>query len=176
VDGVDVAFLRRVVHGTKLPDFQYVGSQVCRECHLAEATGRQSVHWMKSAHARAYWELKTDWARFLASVRDEYRDIEDPSAEWRCLKCHVTGAQDRVSRPAETYRQAEGVGCEACHGPGSTYVNPAIMTDRAAFLANGGRIPDETTCLGCHEDAGFRYAERLPRIAHPRPAEADGES
>jgi hypothetical protein len=175
VDRVDVAFLRRTVRGVKLAETHYVGSQVCRECHLAQETGSQSVHWMKSAHARAFWELKTDWAQFLASVRDEYRDIEDPSSEWRCLKCHVTGAQDQVAGPAATFRQEEGVGCEACHGPGSAYVAPAIMTDREAFLANGGRIPDESTCRTCHEDDQFRYEERMPRIAHPRPAEGNDE-
>jgi hypothetical protein len=174
VDGVDVAFLRRTVRGTRIPDYEYVGSQVCAECHLAEDTGGQSVHWMKSPHARAYWELKTDWARFLASARDEYRDIEDPSAEWRCLKCHVTGAQDRASGPADTFRPEEGVGCEACHGPGSAYIDPAIMADREAFLARGGRIPDESTCRTCHEDERFQYQERRPRVAHPRPAE-DGD-
>ena len=176
VDSVDVAFLRRTVHGTRLPAYQYVGSQVCAECHLAEGTGGQSVHWMQSPHARAFWELKTDWARFLASVRDEYHDIEAPSAEWRCLKCHVTGAQDRVARPADSFRQDEGVGCEACHGPGSAYVDPTIMADRESFLAHGGRIPDEATCRTCHEGDRFEYEERLPRIAHPRPGEGDGES
>jgi mono/diheme cytochrome c family protein len=191
VDGVEVAFLRRTVHGPRLPDYEYVGSQVCAECHLAEGGGGESGHWMKSPHARAYWELKTDWARFLASVRDEYRDIEDPSAEWRCLKCHVTGAQDRVARPADTYvtgaqdrvarpadtfRREEGVGCEACHGPGSGYIDPAIMADRASFLAHGGRIPDEATCRTCHEGERFQYEERRPRVAHPRPAEGAGQS
>jgi hypothetical protein len=175
VDRIEIAFLRRTVHGEKLPEFQYVGSQVCRDCHLARATGGQSVHWMKTAHARAFWELKTDWARFLASVREEYRDIEDPSAEWRCLKCHVTGAQDRVARPADTFRREEGVGCEACHGPGSAYIDPTIMADREAFLAHGGHIPDEAICRSCHEDDRFQYEERLPKIAHPRPAEESGD-
>ena len=176
VDAVDVAFLRRTVHGTRIPGYQYVGSRVCAECHLAGDTGGQSVHWMKSPHARAFWELETDWARFLASARDEYRDIEDPSAEWRCLKCHVTGAQDRVSGPADTFRREEGVGCEACHGPGSAYVDPGVMGDREAFLSHGGRIPDESTCRTCHEGERFQYEERRPRIAHPRPGEYDGES
>jgi hypothetical protein len=176
VDRVEVAFLRRTVRGERLPQHSYVGSQVCRECHLPRGGGGQSVHWMQSAHARAYWELKTDWARFLASIRDEYRDIEDPSAEWRCLKCHVTGAQDRVARPAESFRPEEGVGCEACHGPGSAYVDPAIMADREAFLAHGGRIPDEATCRTCHEDDRFDFEERLPRVVHPRPTEESGES
>lgn len=176
VDRVDVTFLRRTVHGARLPEYGYVGSQVCGECHLAEGTGgQQSVHWMRSPHARAYWELKTDWARFLASIRDEYQDIEDPSTEWRCLKCHVTGAQDQIAGPADTFRQEEGVGCEACHGPGSVYVGPAIMGDRAAFLANGGRIPDEATCRTCHEGDRFQYEDRLVRVAHPKMLEPDDE-
>ena len=54
VDRVDVAFLRRTVHGEKLPEYRYVGSRVCRECHLSPQAGGQSVHWMQSAHARAY--------------------------------------------------------------------------------------------------------------------------
>ena len=109
-------------------------------------------------------------------MREEYSDIEDPSAEWRCLKCHVTGAQDRAARPADTFRQEEGIGCEACHGPGAAYVDPAIMADREAFLANGGRIPDETTCRTCHEGDRFEYEERIREIAHPKSAEGAGES
>ena len=42
-----------------------------------------------------------------------------------------------------------------------------------ADIQNGGRIPDEKTCRGCHEDDRFHYDERLPRIAHPRPSESD---
>jgi disulfide oxidoreductase YuzD len=168
VDRVDVAFLRRTVQGRRLPEYRYVGSQVCAKCHVAEPSGRQSLQWMRSAHARAYWELKTDWARFLASSRGEYHDIEDPSAEWRCLKCHVTGAQDQDALPATTLRKEEGVGCEACHGPGSAYVDPRVMADREAFLAHGGRIPDEATCLACHQDEGFVFQERLREIAHTR--------
>jgi len=40
------------------------------------------------------------------------------------------------------------------------------MTDRVAFLANGGIIPNELTCRTCHRDAGFRFLERIRRIAH----------
>jgi hypothetical protein len=128
---------------------------------------------MRSAHARAYWMLKTDWARFLASAREEYRDIHDPSAEWRCLKCHVAGAQDEDFGPARSFRPEEGVGCEACHGPGSAYVDPTIMSDRQAFLSHGGRLPDEATCRECHQDDGFRYEDRLRQIAHPKADPAD---
>jgi hypothetical protein len=176
VDRVDVAFLRRTVHGTRLPEYRYVGSRVCAECHATEASGAQSIHWMQSAHARSYWMLKTDWARHLISIRDEYHGVEDPTTDGRCLKCHTTGAQDPDFGAAASFRREEGVGCEACHGPGSAYVDPAIMADREAFLSHGGRLPDEATCRQCHQDDQFNYDERLRVIAHPRPAEGSGGS
>jgi hypothetical protein len=170
---MEIDFLRRTVGGDRLPEYEYVGSGVCGECHLRRDTGSQYVAWMQSGHGRAYWELKTEWAKFLASIREEYADIQEPVAEWRCLKCHVTGAQDRHAGFAERFTEEEGVGCEACHGPGSAYIDPEVMTDRDRFLENGGRVPDERTCRTCHEDDRFHFDERLPKIAHPRP-DAEG--
>jgi hypothetical protein len=169
VDRIEIDFLRRKVGGKRLPEYEYVGSRVCGECHAGRDIGGQHISWMQGGHGHAYWELHTDWAKFLAAIRDEYSDIETPSTEWRCLKCHVTGAQDQEGRFAESFRKEEGVGCEACHGPGSAYVDPAIMSDRQLYLENGGRIPDERTCRGCHEDDKFDFDERLPQISHPRP-------
>jgi len=40
------------------------------------------------------------------------------------------------------------------------------MKDREAFLANGGRIPDELTCRTCHRDEAFNFTDRLERIRH----------
>jgi hypothetical protein len=174
VDRVEIDFLRRTVGGKRLPEYEYVGSEVCGECHLQDSSGSQYVSWMRSPHGRAYWDLRTDWAKFLASIRAEYRDIEEPAREWRCLKCHVTGAQDFVYQRADGFRPEEGVGCEACHGPGSAYIDPEIMADRELFLQNGGRVPEETTCRMCHEDDRFHYDERLPKIAHPRPEGGEG--
>jgi hypothetical protein len=173
VDRLEIDFLRRTVAGDRLPEFEYVGSKACAECHMARATGSQYVAWMQSGHGRAYWELKTEWAKFLASIRDEYKDIEEPANEWRCIKCHVTGAQDHDAKFAAEFTEHEGVGCEACHGPGSAYIDPEIMADRERFLNNGGRIPDERTCRTCHEDDRFHFDERLPKILHPVPAKEE---
>lgn len=169
---LEIDFLRRTVGGPKLPEYSYVGSRRCAECHTGDKRGGQYVHWLGSRHALAYWRLATDFAKFLASIREQYRDIEEPIRESRCLKCHTTGAQDPDARFAQSFRAQEGIGCEACHGPGSAYIDPEIMADRQLFLANGGRIPQETQCCECHQDDGFRYAERWPLIAHPRPEEA----
>jgi hypothetical protein len=174
VDRVEIDFLRRTVQGKRLSEYEYVGSKVCGECHLRGETGDQYVTWMKSSHGRAYWDLKTEWAKFLASIREEYSDIEEPAGEWRCLKCHVTGAQDFINKRADGFLQEEGVGCEACHGPGSAYIDPEVMADRELFLQNGGRLPGETTCRTCHEDDRFHFDERLPQITHPRPQNEEG--
>ena len=170
VDRVRIDYLRRSVVAGRLPVYEYVGSRRCAGCHSSAETGAQYVNWLSSRHALAYWRLATDWAKFLAAAREQYRDIEAPIEEWRCLKCHVTGAQDPDAVFAEGFNQGEGVGCEACHGPGSAYVDPEIMSDRSLFLAAGGRLPGETTCMQCHQGGGFHFDERLPKIAHPIPA------
>jgi len=121
---------------------------------------------MASRHSRAFHTLSTDQARGLAASREEYRDITDPSREGRCLMCHVTGAQNSLATFGEAFSDNQGVGCEACHGPGAAYTDPAVMADREAFLASGGKIPDEVTCRECHRDEGFRFLERLERIRH----------
>ena len=43
-------------------------------------------------------------------------------------------------------------------------MSPEIMSDREAFLANGGRIPDELTCRACHRDEAFDYRTRRPLV------------
>ena len=136
-------------------------------CHSAAEHGNPAVSWMRSRHGHAYWRLGADWALFLAKLRPHYADLERPIGDDRCLLCHVNGRQDDDALFGAGYREEDGVGCEACHGPGSLYVDPEIMTDREAFIANGGRVPDENTCRGCHRNSErFDYAEMWPKIAH----------
>jgi ankyrin repeat protein len=167
VSEIEVHFLRRAVWGRKRDHPQYVGSHECRACHLGQPHGNPYLRWISSRHAAAYWRLATDWARFLALQRPHFQDMENPQADSRCLLCHATAAQDPEALFAGTFDVGEGVGCEACHGPGSHYRDPAIMSDREAFLAAGGRIPDEGTCHGCHRNPErFQFDEWWPSIAH----------
>jgi hypothetical protein len=168
VESIEIAFLRRTVRGVKMPERRYVGSWQCAQCHLGRS-GDEYLQWQRTRHALAYRHLETRFAQFLASIRDEYKDIEEPAEEWRCRKCHVTAAQDFEAKLAETFDdEDDGVGCEACHGPGSDYMDAEIMSDRQKFLENGGRVPDEETCRQCHEGLDFDYEERRPRILHAR--------
>ncbi|UCC72537.1 MAG: ankyrin repeat domain-containing protein [Gemmatimonadota bacterium] len=167
VKEIEVHFLRRAVRGTRREHPQYIGSHQCRACHLGEAHGNPYLKWVSSRHAAAYWRLATDWALFLALSRPHFQDMENPRADSRCLLCHATAAQDPDALFASTFDVGEGVGCEACHGPGSEYRDPAIMSDRAAFRAAGGRIPDQGTCRSCHRNPDrFQFEEWWPGIAH----------
>lgn len=171
VSGVEVNFLRRAVTARKVIDtsagFTYVGTGACLGCHQRGAGGGPAGHWVASRHSRAFHTLTTDQAKLLAANREDYSDITDPSLEQRCLMCHITAAQNPHAEWTNDARAVdEGVGCEACHGPGSAYMAVEIMRNRDLFLANGGRIPDESTCRECHRDEAFVFLERLARIKH----------
>jgi hypothetical protein len=168
VSAVEVDFIRRKVRGEKTAHPLYVGSDVCRDCHLDGGEGNQYVAWLSSRHAAAYWRLATDWALYLAKLRPHYHDLETPVDDDRCLLCHTTAAQDPEALFAAGFRLEEGVGCETCHGPGSAYIDPDVMADRDAFLAAGGVVPSEETCRRCHRKDRFHFEEWWPKIEHPR--------
>lgn len=166
VAGIEVAFLRRTVFGTKQDEPRYVGSAACRECHSGGEHGDPYVTWLQSRHAGAYWRLATGWAVFLAERRPQHRDITDPIAERRCLLCHHTAAQDSRALTTVDFTVTEGVGCEECHGPGSLYLDPEVMADRDAFLAAGGVIPGPDVCRRCHRNPEFDADAALAGFTH----------
>ena len=66
--------------------------------------------------------------------------------DWRksCAGCHVTGYDPTVPAFAE-----EGIGCEACHGPGRAHV----ASGKRADIVHPGRLPASRRamiCEGCH--------------------------
>ncbi|HHT9132109.1 MAG TPA: multiheme c-type cytochrome, partial [Candidatus Tripitaka californicus] len=80
----------------------YVGSSACSPCHPAV-----SQHWGSTLHATAYETL-------LKAGR-----ASDPE----CVACHVVGL-NYVSgfQSQDISPDLTGVGCEACHGPGSLHI------------------------------------------------------
>ena len=146
----------------------YVGSKGCKVCHTGEKKGRMWEIWTESKHAKSM--------AALASTKGEDKDP-------KCLKCHTTGhgAGGYGSESMEALAVAEGlgaVGCEACHGPGSTYKSLAVMKNREAAIAAGLVIPTEATCTRCHNEESptfkdFKFDEYWARIAHHIPKAAD---
>ena len=96
--------------------FSYVGAQKCKTCHGSEAIGNQNKIWRSSPHAKAVLILRYAKARKIGAKYG----VKEPHKSIKCLKCHTTG------RGKVAALNSEGVGCEACHGPGSKYHEPEI--------------------------------------------------
>lgn len=157
-----------------LAGYEIIGAPKCKTCHMAK-TGDQWKIWTESAHAGAFETLGTEEARKIATAEG----LADPQQEYACLKCHATraslGAGAVVSEKGG-YTDNEGVGCEACHGPGSGYKSNKIMKDPQAARA-AGLVMDKTVdgCRRCHNEEsptfkGFDFEARWAEIAHPVPS------
>ncbi len=153
---------------------QYIGSAKCKTCHNAEAKGAQYVKWSESKHAKAFEVLASEKALELGKAQG----VENPQTSDKCLKCHVTAFGAAAEAKAESFDQSEGIGCETCHGPGSDYKKMTVMKDLEAAKAAGLIVPDEKTCVKCHNDQSptfkeFNFETAYKAIAHPKPAKAE---
>jgi hypothetical protein len=148
-------------------DHDYIGVDGCKMCHRNPAKGNQFGQWEGTKHKTAFQTLGTDAAREIAAAQG----IDDPQTAAACLECHVTGyGQDT----GPTWKAEDGVSCEACHGPGSTYKAIPIMRDRDQALASGLIVPDEANCTSCHNERsptfpGFNFEEMWELVQHPDP-------
>ena len=143
------------------PKATIVGPEKCKMCHAAEYKA-----WSATKHANAFGALKPE-----------------EQAKPECVGCHTTG------------KTAEGVAvnnvtCENCHGAGSEYKKPTIMSaakfkaDKAAQMKlateAGLVMPTEATCKNCHKpegNANFKERDFKALLAQvhpvaPKPAEA----
>lgn len=185
-------------------DYEYVGTKACKKCHFD-----QWKSWSKTKMARTFHalkpnsELKPDKktgmtpefieeikaAKAKASIDADKDYSQDPA----CLKCHTTGygkaggyaIPDPKDRKAQRKAEAlEGIGCEACHGPGSKYVevfkeiqDQQRQYTRAELYAVGMTKIGAESCTGCHTktdnptagaDYKFDYDKSKDEDAHQR--------
>lgn len=155
-------------------DFQYVGAKKCKICHKKAEDGEQYRIWSESAHAKAYETLASPESIEIGKKVG----IDEPQKSDKCLKCHVTGHGEAAEMFGRKYDIAEGVTCEACHGPGSKYKSKKKMIAIYNGELDGATLglvePNEETCKKCHNDGsptftGFDYEEYVKKIAHPKP-------
>ena len=162
--------------GTALAkDPQFVGTKKCKMCHNSKKSGQQFSIWEASAHANSFATLASEESKAIAKKMG----IADPQKSDQCLSCHVTGAGKDAAMFDKSFSQEEGVGCEACHGPGSEYKSMKVMKGITAGTMSGadyGLIAaDEAQCKTCHNEKsptfkGFDYKTYWGKIAHPVPA------
>jgi len=156
---------------------ELIGAPKCKVCHRAK-TGDQWNIWTESAHARAFETLASEKSQKIAADMG----LGDPQQETACLKCHATKAslgEGVVINEKAAYDVSEGVGCEACHGPGSDYKSRKVMLDPEAARAAG--LIMNRGCRQCHNQGsptfkGFDFEAQWLEIAHPVPAGMEGES
>jgi len=142
--------------------FQYVGTKACQECHqdaVGDFPNGASGVWQEHFHSAAFRTLKRDYTLQIAK---RVRGIEDPTTDWRCVKCHVTALGAAPSQIGPDYTQEEGVGCEVCHGPGGSYAEEDHGPDVANREAMGFRVlrnldDRREVCTSCHNTASPTY-------------------
>ena len=102
----------------------YVGVELCSSCH-EEA---RKV-WDKTAHARAYATLSTQFKEFNLD----------------CVSCHVTGYEKPGGSTVTLNESLRDVQCEECHGPGQAHAK--APKQKGLIL----REPKPETCVAsCH--------------------------
>ncbi|MBI3819529.1 MAG: cytochrome C554 [Planctomycetes bacterium] len=150
---------------------QYIGVDKCKLCHIKKTTGEAYMVWKKTKHAKAYEVLASPEAKAIG----EKLKIEDPQKSDQCMKCHSTGYGSKTEEFAATFKKTEGIGCEACHGPGSEYHKEDVHAKSRDLGKKAGIIiPDEKTCIKCHNKDSPNYKEFdfqkfYKEIAHKNP-------
>ncbi len=149
------------------PAHAYVGANACKICHRTEAQGRQYPIWEASLHSKSFTTLTTP----RGIEAGKAMGAAEPSKDPKCLLCHAP-----LFRRAPELN-AEGVTCEACHGPGGDYKKLAVMQNREEAIKKGlvhYGSPEaiRAWCLKCHESAhgiSFDFPSAWDAIKHPVP-------
>lgn len=143
----DEDLLSKVERQAPPGDAAYAGNIICGTCHQAAF-----LHWKTTGHATAY--------ETLVRVEHQY----DPE----CISCHVTGLYYTTGfESIENTPLLKGVGCEACHGPGSLHKEQAIK----GLKAEGYGKSTAGTCQTCHDlehGPDFHFEGFWQKIIHPK--------
>lgn len=136
---------------------QFVGSATCKTCHIDAWTS-----WKATKHSHAYHTL----------------EVAGHETDPDCLTCHTVGFgfSSGFLSVKETPNHRD-VGCENCHGAGSSHVKQQSETSNTNN-AGYGEVT-ETTCLTCHTTENspkFDFTHYFPKIVHTIVAENTHET
>jgi hypothetical protein len=120
------------------------------------------------AHSRAYATLTTARSKAIAASLGIGPATSAPS----CLGCHSDPAASRGPK----FQLADGVGCEACHGGSSTWIDVHKAGNHAANLRAGLTATERPAvkaaiCLDCHfgsADGNQFVTHKMMAAGHPR--------
>ncbi len=135
-----------------------------------------------------YWNLQE---RSDQTLPDLWAQMTSKNSAWNmyCARCHVTNLEiherDEFHTQGRVSWQEKGIGCEACHGPGSMHVaymesspiNRLAMFARnhfegrpVAYVANADKLPKEqafSVCARCHGADIFGAHQDIYRLYEP---------
>jgi hypothetical protein len=125
----------------------YVGAEMCKGCHEKE-------HKSFTGHSKMSASFKALEIRKKGLTGEEIK---------KCYECHTTG----YGKPGGFKSEAEtpdlkNLGCESCHGPGSSHVSSGNSKEIKRHL-------DTKDCDACHDQnrvAAFNYKPVLFGGAH----------
>jgi hypothetical protein len=127
---------------------------------------------LTGSHSRAWSVLKEARARAIGARLG----IADVSQSSECISCHG----DPAPRRGAQWRQADGVGCEACHGGSTNWLasHAAVGAGHEANVARGMWAINRPSvranlCLDCHfgsDKPGQFVTHRIMAAGHPRVA------
>jgi hypothetical protein len=161
------------------PKVLWLGSGSCAAmgCHNANGlSGEQRSEyttWVShDRHARAYEVLYSVKSRTISANLKRPKAAANDSL---CLNCHVHAAYDKTDHHPH-FAKEDGVGCESCHGPASTWVanhyrnRPTPEQKRQMGMADTWSLPGRVrSCLPCHvgtQDMDVNHD--LIAAGHPR--------
>lgn len=146
----------------------FVGNKICRKCHDSDGIGNQYKIWSGTPHAKAYQILASNNPRAMEFAKRA--GVGSPQEDGRCLKCHATGGG------RENAVREDGVGCEACHGPGSIYFEfsnhasfdnrenayrKAVKLGMYPIIGLEGIKAREKVCRHCHREERPCYPDSV---------------
>ncbi len=165
------------------PPDTHIGVSSCAgaPCHgSVQNTGKkingvlqnEYLTWQRSdKHAKAFSVLQGDLSKRIA------RNLGLPSAEKAeiCLDCHADNIRQDLR--GIQYQQADGVGCEACHGGAQRWLGPHATgkLDHKVLVSEYGMYPTDRPvdraklCMNCHfGDANRFVTHKIMGAGHPR--------
>lgn len=117
----------------------YVGNDECVDCHKKDD--------MHPDHVKRW--SKTKFKTFERIQKEPDYKAGDEDYKKQCYKCHTTGYREDKGIYA-----AEGVGCEACHGPGEVYAYLMQAVRDDSDVEQGQKLAkisfDFSICGDCH--------------------------
>ncbi len=132
----------------------------------------QSPSSLTGAHSRAWSVLNEPRARAIGARLG----IANVATSGDCIACHG----DPAPRRGPQFRQADGVGCEACHGGSTNWLasHTAVAATHEQNVARGLWAVDKpgvraNVCLDCHfgsDKPGQFVTHRIMAAGHPRVA------